>query len=434
MNGEVEFQVDWPPAPPEKTGFPLLDQTLGRFAIKIGGDTATKFRTDNNNEGETLYIPTYHLAEWIATNWWPLLFEPPKQEDFEEDADFRSRHWLGAARNGFALPDLWFCPAGTKMEIKGSGAYLRFARLTFLVEISEITDISVIRDALTHFVERVISRLNDRGRRLTPLHEAWDLVGKTRPETTKYCQLIGSLGLSPYDEHREIDAAIDKMTGRLDPAIISDLCNTSDERTFLPLAELTSGIAEVLDQAPKADITDLLKVPLPMDSHLHAWRWGREAADLVRKHFRIPNADPEGGQQFLSALGLDSILPVDGRRGDRIDGALKKRAATMHVAALADKEPQRRFTAARAAFLGWANDVDSSHLVTAAITRDQQASRAFAAEIIAPIGYIRTRARNRILSNHGVQQIAETLNAPVGAVKYQAANGGIHVPASNGAA
>ena len=144
----------------------------------------------------------------------------------------------------------------------------------------------------------------------------------------------------------------------------------------------------------------------------------------MRKHFHIPNADPEGGQRFLSVLGFDSILPIDGRRGDRIDGALRKRAATMHVAALADKEPQRRFTIARAAFLGWANDADSSHLVTAAITRDQQASRAFAAEIIAPIGYIRTKAGNRILSNHGVQQIAETLNAPVGAVKYQAANGG----------
>lgn len=137
----LEFQVNWPPmsrtAAP--TGHPLLDDTLGRVVIKIGRDIATKFRTDSNNEGDELLIPTYGLAEWITSNWWPLLYEPPKHEDYEDDFDFRSRHWLGSARQGFALPDLWFCPAGgEKMQIIGSAAQLRFARLSFLVEISEL--------------------------------------------------------------------------------------------------------------------------------------------------------------------------------------------------------------------------------------------------------------------------------------------------------
>ena len=141
MVENVEFQVDWPLAP-APTGDPLLDDTLGRLRISIGGDIATKFRTDNASEGDQLLIPTYGLAEWIAANWWPLLFEPAKDEYFEEDFDFRSRHWLGSARNGFALPDLWFCPAGEKLEIIGSAAHLRFARLSFLVDISE----TVVRD------------------------------------------------------------------------------------------------------------------------------------------------------------------------------------------------------------------------------------------------------------------------------------------------
>jgi hypothetical protein len=199
--------VDWPPAPP-RSGQPLFDDTLGRLAIKIGPDAATKFRTDNNTEGDQIYIPTYHLAEWIASNWWPLLFEPAKGEDFQEDFDFRSRHWLGSARNGFALPDLWFCPAGEKMEIIGSGAHLRFARLTFLVEISEVVEIPVIRDALKKFVHQVISRLDDRGKRTTPLHEIWELIRDTEQEAEEYCQLIGSLGLSPYEEHPEIDVRL----------------------------------------------------------------------------------------------------------------------------------------------------------------------------------------------------------------------------------
>jgi hypothetical protein len=430
MVDNIEFQVDWPPAPP-RSGQPLFDDTLGRLAIKIGPDAATKFRTDNNTEGDQIYIPTYHLAEWIASNWWPLLFEPAKGEDFQEDFDFRSRHWLGSARNGFALPDLWFCPAGEKMEIIGSGAHLRFARLTFLVEISEIVEIPVIRDALQKFVHQVISRLDDRGKRTTPLHEIWELIRDTEQEAEEYCQLIGSLGLSPYEEHPEIDVRLGQLQGRLDAAMIRDLCNASNEKTFPALAELAIGVSETLDRAQEADLTNLLSVPMPPDSQLHAWQWGLEAARRVRREFHISNADPEGGQQFLATLGLDSVITIDHRRADQVRGGLRRRAHRMHVTALDDREPQQRFTAARAAFLGWASNDDASHLVTTAITRDQRASRSFAAEIIAPIGYIRTRATNRVLSNHGIQEIAQSLNAPSGAVMYQARHGGIHVVGSN---
>jgi hypothetical protein len=434
MVENVEFQVDWPPAP-APTGDPLLDDTLGRLAIRIGGDIATKFRTENNSEGDQLLIPTYGLAEWIAANWWPLLFEPAKDEYFEEDFDFRSRHWLGSARNGFALPDLWFCPAGEKLEIIGSAAHLRFARLSFLVDISQaVVEIPVIRDALQQFVERVTSRLDNRGQRATPLHDLWHAIRNTKPEAEEYCQLIGSLGLSPYEEHPNIDAILDKLLERLNRAIVKDLCNTADAKTFPSLAELTIGISEILDQAPEAKLSDLLTIDLPPDQQPRAWQWGREIAHHVRRGFHISNADPQGGQRFLARLGLDSLMPVGEERLERtrINGGLKRYEDKMQVAVFDDMEPQRRFTAARAAFLGWAHGVDGSHLVTTAITRHQQASRAFAAEMLAPIGYIRTKASNRVLSDHAVQEIAQTLNAPEGAVSYQAKHAGIYVVGSRG--
>jgi hypothetical protein len=427
MVDNVEIQVDWPPAP-AATGHPLLDDTLGRLAIRIGRDVVTKFRTDNNNEGEELLIPTYGLAEWITSNWWPLLFEPPKHDDFQEDFDFRSRHWLGSARNGFALPDLWFCPAGEKMQIIGSAAQLHFARLCFLVEIPEaVVELSVIRDALRKFVERVIARLDDRGKRTTPLHELWRAIHETTTESEEYCQLIGSLGLSPYEDHPEIDDVLDTLCDRLDRAIVKDLCNTADETTFQALAELTVGISETLEKAQDAKLGDLLAVRLPPDQQPLAWQWGREAVQQVRREFHISNADPQGGQRFLEALDLASVVPIAPRRTDRINGGLRRHDDRMRLAVFDEFAPQQRFTAARAAFLGWAHGVDGSHLVTSAITRDQQASRAFAAELLAPTGYIRTKAANRVLSDHAIQEIAQTLNAPAGAVRYQAQHAGIHV-------
>lgn len=428
MVDNFEFQVDWAPAP-AATGHALLDDTLGRLAIRIGRDIATKHRTDNNNEGEDLLIPTYGLAEWIASNWWPLLFEPPKNEDFQEDFDFRSRHWLGSARDGFALPDLWFCPAGEKMQIIGTAAQLRFARLSFLVEISETTvETPVVRNALRKFVEKVIARLDDKRKGSTSLHEAWSAVRDTKADAEEYCQLIGALGLSPYDDHPHIDEVLDKLCDRLDRAMVKDLCNAADETTISALAELAVGIAETLDEAPEAKLGELRAVGLPPDQQPHAWQWGREAAHQVRRGFHISNADPEGGERFLAALDLASVMPIDTqRRADRISGGLRCQEDRMRLAIFDELLPQRRFTAARAAFLGWAHGADGSHLVTSAITRDQQASRAFAAELLAPVGYIRTKATNRVLSDHSIDEIAHSLNAPAGAVRYQAQHAGIHV-------
>jgi hypothetical protein len=427
----VEFAVRWPPRKDiPATDRPLLDNSLGRLAIKIGEDIATRFRTDHNAQGDELLIPTYGLAEWIAENWWPLLYEPPKRENYQDDPDYRARHWLGAARDGFALPDLWFCPGGDKMQIVGEAAQLRFARLSFLVEIADAAaPIPVVRAALRNFIERVLTRLDELGQRATALHQLWRAIRETGPEAERYCELIGALGLSPYDDHPEMGAVLDQLSDRLDSALVQDLCNTADSATFPALAQLTRGIAETLDAAaaPEARLGDLLAVPVPSDDYPHAWQWGLAAVDRVRRQFKIANADPEGGERFLTALELGQIAPQGRRQTEQIDGGLRRRDDRLRLAVFDEPAPQQRFTTTRAAFLGWLHGGDGAHLVTSALTRDQQASRAFAAEMLAPIAYIRTRATNRVLSDYRVDEIAQALNAPAGAIRHRARRGGIHV-------
>lgn len=281
---------------------------------------------------------------------------------------------------------------------------------------------------MREFVERVIARLNERGKPATPLHEEWQAIRDTNSATEEYCELIGSLGLSPYEDHPKIDAVIDKLYDRLDRPLVKDLCNTANEATLPSLAELTIGIAETLDAAAQeAKLGDLLAVRLPPDQHPFAWQWGREAAHQVRREFHISNADPQGGQNFLTALDLGSMKTIGPRRAEQISGGLRLYGDRLQLAMFDELPPQQRFTAVRAAFLGWVHSAPGAHLVTTAITRDQQASRAFAAEMLAPTGYIRTRAPNRVLSDHAIDEIAQALGAPAGAVRFQAGRAGINV-------
>jgi hypothetical protein len=160
---DFRFEVRWPDTP-TGGGDALLDASVGRLSIGVQDVSVTAFQSDKGDIGTELTIPMYDVAEWIASNWWPLLFEPRKTDlidQADDDAGYRSRHWLGYARSGFALPDLWFYPVGDEIEVCAYSKYLRYARVTFLNKASANIPTEGVRGALANFVEEVVQRLKN---------------------------------------------------------------------------------------------------------------------------------------------------------------------------------------------------------------------------------------------------------------------------------
>ena len=69
--------------------------------------------------------------------------------------------------------------------------------------------------------------------------------------------------------------------------------------------------------------------------------------------------------------------------------------------------------------------------MTEARTRDQQAGRAFAAEILAPISFIKSKAYERVLSLHGVRELASELGVTPAVIVNQAKSNGLYVQGSS---
>ena len=214
------FAVDlqWP-ANPGAGGNWLLDQSLARFQLRVGDKSVTAYRSENGEVNTHLTVPTYYLVEWLALNWWSFLYEPRKFDSEAAEHDYRFRHWLGTPRNGFALPDVMFCPTGGKIEIIARPTYLRFAQITFTELTIALVATDAVRDAFSTFVDQVLERLRAKGVKNSTAFEAWDRVKSTSAEEEPYCRLIGSLGLSPYVQHRDIDRVLDEIADK-----ISDRC------------------------------------------------------------------------------------------------------------------------------------------------------------------------------------------------------------------
>jgi hypothetical protein len=428
---DFRFEVSWPETP-TGGGDALLDASVGRLSIGIRDVSITAFQSDKGDVGTELTIPLYGVAEWIASNWWPLLFEPRKTDDqADDDAGYRSRHWLGYARDGFALPDLWFYPLGDEIEAAAYSKYLRFARVTFLNKASANVPTSVVRDVLANFVEEVLQTLNTAGFRDTKAHEFWKQIRGTDPAVEQYCRLIGALGLSPYEEHPKIDQIIELLTAQTPISIVSDLFDASEDSNLPSLAKLTQQVWEAVPKAHEVNIAQLADIDLPDVPGAAPWQLGKEAARRVRTALGIGSTDPQGGHAFFDKLAIDpSTADVSAHESPiaaRLSGGMRRDDLIMHMA-LADPDlPRRRFGAARGAFLGWSSGDASSHLITSARTRKQQASRKFAAEILAPADYIRTRAGGTAISMFRVGEIANELEVSPAVVKWQAADNGIHV-------
>lgn len=83
----------------------------------------------------------------------------------------------------------------------------------------------------------------------------------------------------------------------------------------------------------------------------------------------------------------------------------------------------REFSAARASFLAWNGAEVNSRLVTTARTRQQRASRAFAAELLAPAAFLKKRlGKERDVSPFTLDRISTEIGVASTIVRLQDEN------------
>ncbi len=423
------LELQWP-TNPGRGGNALLDESIARFEILAAGKSLTAYETESGDKNSCLHIPTYYFVEWLALNWWSFLYEPRKSDREEVEQEFRSRHWLGAARNGFALPDVMFSPAGDKIEIVARSTFLRFAKLNFIENLTATVATESVRSEFSKFISEILARLSEKGLTESLAHEAWERVTQTTKEEEEYCRLIGSMGLYPYADHPEVDQDLEKIANRITQSMLTDLCEATSVGNFNRVVDLVENVSQVLDRAQPVRINELLKANKPMDTTQRAYEWGYRAADTARAVLDISHEDPSGAGAFFEKLKIDPSISEssDSSNGTILSGAVIRDNDDMRLSLVGTNKAQRKFAAARSAFLTWSGDKKSSKLVTSARTRDQQASRAFAAELLVPEKYLNKRLGNRTeISSFEVDKISEEMQVAPTVVYHQARNHGYHI-------
>jgi hypothetical protein len=421
------FQISrsWLP----KKGASELDVTLAELKLTVGGKNVTEFVEEHGDRCDHLEIPVYFLAEWVAENWWPLLWEPRKSEEVADDTEFLARHSILAAQHGFALPHVIFVATGKTINISAKSRDASYADVKFRRSAHASPLREDVEREMRTFVSSVCARLEQSHITGTGLQHAWQLVQDVTEEEIQFCQFAGALGLSPHDVKEHTANTLEMLLHKFGERLLMDLCLVAPADSFDAMAGAAKIAFDGINKVQVSTLEPLLGVPVAPDNFaLEAWQRGVRAARQARTRFGIKDTDPKGATQVFERLQIDTARHGENTAMESsLPGAVARNHNEARIALLQPVLAQRRFAAARAIFGAWTAGLKESRFLTSAVTRDQQASRAFAAELTAPYALLRARARNSKLTQDDVFDLAAELQIGSDVVSKQALNNGLQV-------
>jgi hypothetical protein len=349
----------------------------------------------------SINVSLYPLAEWIAFNWW-LLGWDGRRDAGRARLDRRN---MRSAGDGFQWPDLTFSGSGDSVRLTWHATpFSRPESLTYLQSGSRWLPRSVVLEALQGVVRSVLSRLTEAQIDKTPLHEEWMRLAALDEDESEFCEASARLGLDPFSEGVDLAEDLERVVSELDPSVVRDFLDVSPTDELRPAAKWVSHSLQSVRQASPPSSASLpdayAAIPTQPDRHSAPWSIGYDAARLVRAELSLATTDVLDDLPVAVTVSSASREFHIGAVGSRLDGG---------AAIALPREPRlsgARFSQARSI---WHARSAASFLLTASDEWNQQAGRAFAAELLAPAQGIRELLGRRQLpaSQDEIEPIAD---------------------------
>jgi len=444
----LDFRLEWLDAPGVKDQ--VLASTWARLEMQLNDvGSRTRWltlcvRTKYDSVQRGVYGSVFPLAEWIVENWWFLLHEPLRVSEYQSGrtnaVDDQQRRWVArhnllAAREGGALPDLTIYRDGSDSvacwvpdpEQDDLVRPTRFISGSGSVRMKPCD----LETALYRFVEAVLERLDrHRDEDTQRLRGNWQAVRESLEKEADLCASSATLGLDPYDPEELTPELVDLLEHQVasQPTLLkNDLLEASSGKTLSRDLDWTTAAASKLNGIA-AETNDRQDLRSSLQSMSTAHQVGYEKARVYRKTFDIP-ASPVGDVVALlhrrCGWPSDPEIILEGPPNPSrlamigTDGAGYPRLVTnqsRHVTS-------RRFRIARSLYFLPAVDHPSTRrLITGAHTWDQRASRAFAAELLAPAAAVRTEIADDEISDELIDDLAGKFNVSSWVIEHQLAN------------
>ena len=426
----IEFDIDWKDAPSVRN--PVLARTWCTLTIRVQDKPVTRVY-DRRTKGwrNSVYGSIFPLCSWLVDNIWFLLYEPYRwaipygSRDLarnESDRPWVRRHSLLAAREGGALPDITIFRDGDDVLVRWhkDGGDTSHPFLRFVHEGHAYLSPDTVRGCIAALVESVLERVSDLPHaEVGQLRDDWADLHHLTPEETNLCAWSARLGINAHydDELSESEAdRLQSAIGTIEGRIVDDLLDAAAIDTIaddLSWINDAHGLAKTARRtSPNKRIAGLSRRRSLPSNRETAYTAGYAEARALRIDAGMDNDVLANFANFLQRLGwADSpMVATDTAPSSRnLHAVLDYGHGDVPVVAAppAETRPTERFLLARSLFFQRFSAASERRLVTASYTWEQRASRAFAAELLAPAEALRQRIRGDAVSAPEVEQYAD---------------------------
>lgn len=382
MPSELTITVD-----PERLdeGSPEERACFAALGIQYDGKCLTEGHDGFINKVRSApLLSSYHLAEWIAWNWWRLRWEPRSNAP-----DWQFAHRLTTIGEGYVWPNITIFSDGERIALIAKPTRERpntpFRYLSDFAAVIGARDFEYVVDG---FIEQVRGLLREGQLGETNLDQIWNDLHEERrdPDTAKRRKLEALLGYNP-DEAGEalIEGLLTDARILGEPAVNEVAAEYPQGGELLTMASLRDVAARNgFDASPRDVVRFARGTGLPRAGEVPAWRLGAEAAKALREQEGLGSGPVDNG--VLSRLaGVQVRALTDRTVGSAISFALDNGAARGRVVLRSKWVTGRRFELAR--ILGdriVAPTAGRLFPATRAYTYRQKMQRSFAAELLSP--------------------------------------------------
>ena len=407
-----------------------LSATFASLRIRIDDQPVTRVLDSRaRTVRDSVYVPLYPLAEWLAANWWFLSYEfdnPAKAAD----RAFHCRHTLGMQTEGYALPDLRAVSTGARILLSWSRAASARWTVEYLTDGRSSVERDTFQKASSDLIELVILRLRDFGIHNTFLQKEWDWIRGADAEETLFCETAAGLGWDPYDLDEDRQSQVSRLTKEL-----GSLCG--EATSIIDASRLIEESSKIVAALETARTTETNRLQIQsLESLLEArrsparypWQVGWNLARQARQRLNL------NGQPIPTMESLAEALEIDGEALEQatqplsvldsfrlMDGVVADGPhATISLGLRSKNEYGRRFAFCRALAEMVTSDGDA--LLTRGRTDRQRSNRAFAAEFLAPASGLQQRILQPVLDPDDVDELAEEFGVSTFVIVHQVQN------------
>lgn len=386
MPASWEINAEWEHL---ATGSPEERACFGALAIYANGHCLTEGQDALANRlRKAPYLSAYHLAEWLAWNWWRLRWEPRTQA-----IDWAMSHRMSSIGGGYIWPDITLSSDGERLAVVAHATSERPETLfRYINSVTAVLSASAFESGVDEFVTQVLERLNAEGLPHTNLADIWSevLAEREDAEQTFQRKLEALMGHDPDEAPVAFMTQLQDDARAFGNTAAQELAASIGQSHGLKAPLSVTGIRDIARQmghasSPQDRVCRTLVVPEGSRGQIPAWKLGVGAARLLRQQERL-GVLPISNDCLAAMMGMSvQSLEKTSGKSDAFAFALNDSNLNNPVVLRARGGTGRRFELAR--LLGdclMPGDRKQLYPATGTDTYQQQLQRAFAAELLCP--------------------------------------------------